>query len=463
MIARTKMDFRLLTAGTVLLVGAFGASCGGVKPRGAAKITPKTDDQTAEQQQNSSEINQLEVSREAFRLTLHPVVRANCAGCHSGATAPSFAVEDAITAHDAVVDNHKVDFADVNHSRLVMRLSRDAHNCWTSDCSKDAEKMETAINEWAQKIKDAGGSVGESKFEMLTSELAFTDSADAPATDTGLPGTYSFFVGERVTTAAPWSMMTDDPDTAVDGAADYMIPTGAIPAASDQVTFTFEVAEAGNYDVFFRAKSAANNSNGIRYRINGQPAGFRQTSLRIDKPDQYVWSRGNNRGNNAYRDTAGDFVSLPLQAGSNTLQIAALEANVRVSAVAVSNQTVFSVADMDSNFSSGLFPRRTRVLVFPLKELTGKNARLIVEVRDFDAEGHAILLRNLRIETDAPIRIKDVMPLINGKFNPMHATFRLVDTTVQAPGAILSKASLIAIGQKGFAEDKLSFTFGELE
>jgi len=88
-----------------------------------------------------------------FEETIHPVLTANCANCHTeGAAtpqAPFFASEDVDSAYEAAKSKINLDVpAD---SRFVVRLRSEFHNCWT-DCGANATTMEDAIISFADQI-----------------------------------------------------------------------------------------------------------------------------------------------------------------------------------------------------------------------------------------------------------------------------------------------------------------------
>lgn len=98
-----------------------------------------------------------DVSLAAFKNTLYPLLRANCAGCHStentsgsGAQAPLHADKDAELAHEHALT--KVNFHDVSDSILSTRLWIDRHNCFASSCADSAEEIDQAIMEWKSRI-----------------------------------------------------------------------------------------------------------------------------------------------------------------------------------------------------------------------------------------------------------------------------------------------------------------------
>ncbi len=97
----------------------------------------------------------------AFEATAFPILRDNCADCHSGSGPgfPSISHTNATTAYHAVVDNQKANLLAADRSRLVRRLSVDFHHCWTT-CAEDAEVMRLAIVDWAAQVAAVGGGTG---------------------------------------------------------------------------------------------------------------------------------------------------------------------------------------------------------------------------------------------------------------------------------------------------------------
>ncbi len=89
-----------------------------------------------------------------FATTVHPLLTANCAGCHSESSAtpqaPFFAGSDVDAAYEAA--KAKMDLDNPANSRLVVRLRNEFHNCWSSDCQNDANDMEAAIQAFAATV-----------------------------------------------------------------------------------------------------------------------------------------------------------------------------------------------------------------------------------------------------------------------------------------------------------------------
>lgn len=89
-----------------------------------------------------------------FATTVHPVLTANCSGCHTDSSStpqsPFFANSDPASAYDAV--KAKINLDDPASSRLVIRLRNEFHNCWSGDCQADSNTMEAAIVAFANQI-----------------------------------------------------------------------------------------------------------------------------------------------------------------------------------------------------------------------------------------------------------------------------------------------------------------------
>jgi len=94
------------------------------------------------------------VDSSLFASTVHPVLTARCAGCHTDISStpqsPYFAKADLNVAYPAA--KQKIDLDTAANSRLVVRLRSEFHNCW-SDCASNADTMEAAIQAFADGIQ----------------------------------------------------------------------------------------------------------------------------------------------------------------------------------------------------------------------------------------------------------------------------------------------------------------------
>ncbi len=89
-----------------------------------------------------------------FSTTVHPLLVQFCSNCHDSSSAtpqtPFFADSNVAVAYDAV--RPKIDLDDPAASRLVNRLRFEFHNCWSSSCAADANRMQTEIENFAAGI-----------------------------------------------------------------------------------------------------------------------------------------------------------------------------------------------------------------------------------------------------------------------------------------------------------------------
>lgn len=119
-------------------------------------------------------------SPDSFAETVYPLLRDNCAGCHSDSAPPAlqqspfFASADVNAAYEEA--KAKIDLSDGDidpnspidmdpnvagtdkqeKSRLVVRLRDQAHNCWNNDCEFSAVTMRNAIIRFADGIGVTG-------------------------------------------------------------------------------------------------------------------------------------------------------------------------------------------------------------------------------------------------------------------------------------------------------------------
>lgn len=161
-------------------------------------------------------------------LEVYSILDEHCSNCHQAdsatAQSPFFAAGSRLTggiegsevyleAYRASIP--KINLNDPAASRFVVRLDREKHNCWTSDCEADAEELRTAIQDMADLIDPddipggvlskaltmfdgtvaSGGNRYENNvialYEFKTGQgpIAFDTSGIAPAADLNLSGT----------------------------------------------------------------------------------------------------------------------------------------------------------------------------------------------------------------------------------------------------------------------------------
>jgi hypothetical protein len=101
-----------------------------------------------------------------YASTVYPLTGKFCSGCHSSSSTvkqqpffaeggvmgvgPSSDPNDWKIAYEAA--KPKMDLDDPANSRFVLRLRNESHNCWTSSCANDADKMQAAIQAFADAV-----------------------------------------------------------------------------------------------------------------------------------------------------------------------------------------------------------------------------------------------------------------------------------------------------------------------
>jgi hypothetical protein len=90
----------------------------------------------------------------AFKTTLYPLLRANCAKCHSteaGAQAPIHADPDADLAHRYALT--RVNFRHPEDSKMVLHVQLIKHHCFGSGCPDATNQLTAAVKSWAAAIR----------------------------------------------------------------------------------------------------------------------------------------------------------------------------------------------------------------------------------------------------------------------------------------------------------------------
>lgn len=90
----------------------------------------------------------------AFQRTLYPLLRTNCAACHSTESrsqGPIHSDVDINLAHDYALT--RMNFAHPEDSKFVVRMLIDRHNCFGRTCKEAGAQMLTAVQGWADAVR----------------------------------------------------------------------------------------------------------------------------------------------------------------------------------------------------------------------------------------------------------------------------------------------------------------------
>ncbi len=199
----------------------------------------------------------------SFAGSVHPILVANCQGCHTETAqplpiAPFFASDDVASSYEAA--KSKMDIDTPSNSRFVVRLGAEFHNCWT-DCASDATTMQTAIATFAGAIPiqpvdpnlvtsmalnlgdgivAAGGNRHEAnlvalwEFRTGSGNLAFDTSGIDPSITLQLNGSYQWLGGYGLDLANGWAFAnnfdSEKLKTFIEATGEYAIEAWVVPA-----------------------------------------------------------------------------------------------------------------------------------------------------------------------------------------------------------------------------------------
>jgi hypothetical protein len=378
---------------------------------------------------------------QAFQQTVYPLLHDNCAGCHNKIQNPFIAADDAAAALKAIQETGKINFDDTAASRLVKRLSPDNHNCWTT-CTDDSATMLAAIEKMQELLKDTTTPPPPKKIETGALQPAAAVDRDKA----GDPMTLAM-EAEAGTLTAP---MVAGTSTNASGGKFLSVPAGnggainnANTANIGSAVFTFDVKTAGTYTVWGLVNAKDANSNRFFVRID---AGAFTTWTITANADKFTWNKV------AAGATA---LSAALTVGKHTVEVRRSREGTALDTIALSANAAF-------DGSQAVFGK-LHVLRYDLSQLLNlPESYLEVEVEDFSEAAYKF--RNPKLVVPSgKVHAKGLRVEINGVYDPQNATFNLVDQTLAAPGGVLSPAAMVAIKDKGAADDQITFTFDVLE
>lgn len=374
-------------------------------------------------------------SYEAFSRTVYPITQANCVSCHR-TQQPQHASENLKTAHDAVLDSFKVNFANIPASRMVKKLRDDNHNCW-GDCESNALEMEDAIAEWNEARKSDSNPVGVPvdrsiyTFEKsLASEYANSSNgirnnvisllAEASMINTPMLKVYNAAEGSYI-----WV-----PNT-VDSTIDYNT------ANSGRANFNFTVRQnSDQYRIWALVSAPTVFDNAIYTNITTTTSGVKEWEIPVTSG--FEWRQ---LPNNTFN----------LSAGIHNLEIRQRKDGIKIKQIVITSDTSFgpnTVLDLTGITLTYDISEQVRVPGVTFK----------IDLLDYDP--YSYKFQNPRIETTAVnIQAKKMKLLVNSQWNPQHSTYNLIDKLATPTDGKLSDYAMLVIKDRGPSQDKISFSF----
>lgn len=395
---------------------------------------------------------------EAFELALWPLLtEVKCSECHTPsagteAATPYISSDDPAQALGEVVNNGKVNFAHPDQSRLVLRLSDDAHYCWTTSCEADAAAMLAAIERWAKVTTDGSvESMIEETTKNITSAKLFGDANEEKNTNWDASSFYVEAEGDLDTTNN--ISITQNANTQ-EGTGDkvsngkFLMRTNGANSSST-IDFTTEVA--GEHYIWLRV-SAPGDANNLRVvvdqNINKTNNNNNNNNFSVTSDPAWVWVRAKNGKDDIILDLeANTSYSFDLQIRSDDLKIDGI------------------VVTSNPNFAGGTSPNEmVKVLNYNISNLIGgEKATFKIEVEDFDDSSYAFKNPEILTSSSKTISIKGIKVFINGVYEKANATFNLVEKDVTAPGSgVLAGSKMVVLKDTGLSKDKITIKFEEI-
>jgi hypothetical protein len=383
----------------------------------------------------------------AFGLELHPHLKQYCGECHGKNQPPLFAQDNKKLAHDVILESNKVDFKHVENSRIVQRVASDRHQCKDEDCTIAAKAFTEGINGWVAKIN----AEEEGPVLPLTTNLKFTDANDGILKADNPPGVI-YLEAETGTVKAP--MVAVAAPNAIKGSYIHT-PVGAInqnnavTAATQEtlgtLTFQIDVKVAGAYQVFGRVGSPIATTNSFYIKADN---GALQTWQFPQTNDDLIWDKADPVV------ATGTPISFNLTAGPHTFEVRQRRGRARIDALILTNDPLIS----PDNVSTG--DEAIKRISYDIGDISGvPGAKLHVFVADYSANAYVFRNPTIELPGGAKVKVKNMKLLINGRYLPQHATYTVIDTEAAGPENILSTSALVALKDKGNADDEFSFEF----
>ena len=373
-----------------------------------------------------------------YEAEILPFAVKNCGSCHGSVIAPKFAASDAKESAKAALEAHKLDFVDIDSSRLILRLTQDQHNCGEkAECQALGEELKAKLKALVAKLPVQADTTPEIPQTPTQDFTNLVDSDRVIASPSFLIVEAEKLIPEGAT--APLAPM-------VSGATTYV----TLPAAATRFTAPVTTVLGGRYYVW------------ARYRRAGQGA----ITANFTYSSAAVAPVAVNR-NFPVVDTKGAFLMSPL----NQLNQGIPGPYIMPNPQTVNLALTMSVLDLDMiiftdvDYSKRVEKEPTitkKVLNFDLASMGVPGGRIEIAASVIDPEGSKTYnFEAPRYFGSQNAKIKGMKILVNGKWNPVSSQFTALDAVV-ANGEFLSTNAMTVSSDKGVEADKFSLSFEEI-
>lgn len=378
------------------------------------------------------------ISIEAFKTTLYTVTRTKCVACHGVNQTPLHAVADVASAHDSIVDTFKIDFNNIPNSRMITKLRVTKHNCW-GDCLANADEIERQIIEWKRLIDSKAPTATDATPNVPGKVTAETETVEEILNPKNL-------IDQGTLTLMAESGSLKTPMVKVASTTSYIwAPKGTglktLTSADAGLAFiNFKLTNSDFYKIYMLVDAPDTSSDSIYVKV----AGGDTKEWHLKTPTKgFEWREVTH---------TTSFLDSPfyIAGGVNFgVELRQRDDGFKISKITITN---------DSAFNPSMMKALKSTITLPLVSLSGiSNSFLDIDIEDFDMYSYKIT--NPRIRTPQDLFIKSLKVLVNGVFNPQHATYLAVDKKVTPLDGSLSNFSMILLKDKGIAYDRLSFSF----
>lgn len=382
------------------------------------------------------------ISLAAFKKTVYPITTARCVSCHGASQSPLHASSNPETAFNSIIDNYKIDFNNIPSSRMVLKLKDDRHNCW-GDCTANATEMQNQITEWKRLIDLEAPNATDATNNISTTTTDETQTIEELLNPENIvnQGTVTM-MAESGSLRAPMEKAT------ANGVSYIWAPEGkglkTLTSTDAGLAYVnFKVATSDFYKVWMLVDAPDINSDSMFLKVAGSPS----LEWHIKLTKGFEWREVTST--TSYLDSP-----FYIPGGSNYgVDIRQRDDGVKISKITITN---------DSNFNPTVVKALKSTISMPLDHLSGvAGSMLDIDIEEYDM--YSYKLSNPRIRTTKDFYVKTLKVLVNGSFNPQHATYLVVDKKVTPADGVLSTYSMILLKDKGPSVDKLSFNFAHIK
>lgn len=434
-----KRSQKYKLASLVLLGGVLIAFNQCVAPGQGSKSSLKFNDSSSSSNASTNITVSKSDAMAAYSKTVYTVSRARCISCHATSQTPLHASSDITTAYDAVMNTSKIDINNPSNSRLVLKLRNDHHNCWGT-CSDNADEMESQITAF-KKLISGTSTTTTTSYGITTSETSTIDEALNP---TGEYDDNSIHLSaSSASLKSPMAVATDGTNTYIASTVSKSFDLNSTDYGAGYLNFTVPLSDF--YHVYMYVNTGTDATAGLYVKVAGS--------------DYKDWTIGATNGfswvelTNTTQKIDTDFYIQTNK--SNILEIRQKTANVKIANVVITN---------DVSYDPTSTPKAKAVATLSVSLdsiLPSAGASFEIDIEDFDQYSYKVSAP--RIKTSKNLTVKNLKILVNGSYNPQHATYTTVSKTITTTDSSLSTASMILLKDKGNVSDKLSFAFGTLE